>query len=157
MNSSIKKVEAEKAISNIVGKRAWGVKVGRGLMVGLEFGNPQPKKPNDLFIHGEFSLWICNCAWRIERNGFVWSGSVDEREIIELGFSEIENRTLLDFDFSPPSLDATLKFESGIILKLFSIIAEAEKGKGQHWMLYMRGEKVLVAGPGSYLEIEDDE
>jgi len=158
MNLGIEKNKnIEKALKNIIGKRAWGVRLGHGSFITIEFGKPKPAEdPKSVSVYGEWHFWVYLCSWRLERKGLLWVGCEDKRLKIETVIKEIENKRLLDFDVYFPSLDAILKFESGIELKLFSIISEDVEGGGQHWMLFMPGEKVLVAGPGSYLEVESE-
>ena len=83
-------------------------------------------------------------------------GCEDDRSKIESIIKEIENKTLMNFDVLFPSLDAVLQFENEIVSGLFSVISEDDEGGSQHWMLFMPNEKVLVAGPGTYLGVKDD-
>lgn len=154
MSSNVKL--SKTIIKDIIGKKAWGVKLGHGSFITIEFGHPKSDGSIYSAIHGEWHLWVYLCSWRIERGDSFLVGCEDERSKIESVIKEIENKVLLKFDISFPSLDAVLEFEDEIYLSTFSIISEDDEGGGQHWMLFMPNDKVLVAGPGTYIEVEDD-
>jgi len=66
-------------IESVIGEKAWGVRLGVGSLVTLEFGKLMPSNPGG-YVHGEWHLWIRYCAWRLERLNEVISGSDDERD-----------------------------------------------------------------------------
>jgi hypothetical protein len=143
MNVQISKTDFIQSVINVlVGQKSWGVSSGVGSFLTLEFGNPQvlPNKRE----HGEFHFWIYGCAWRIEKEGKFILGSQDAKEYIaEKAPSTLNDLVVKEIHIDPISLDTTIKFESGICLRTFSISSDME-----HWILYLPERQILTAGPG---------
>ena len=156
MSLITKKAEFDKVIGNLVGEKAWKVQLGYGSFLTFDFGNLLPEVPNVSIEQGEWHLWVYLCSWRIEEEGSFLVGCEDKRSKIAEDIKKIENKTLISFDVSFPTLDATLEFENGIVLKTFSVISEDNDGHGIHWMLFQPSRKVLVAGPGSHFKVEEN-
>jgi hypothetical protein len=133
----------------IVGRQAWGVKAGMGSFLTMEFGS-RIKKP-DADERGEWHFWVYCCSWRIEQNEHIVLGCEDSKVKIEAFLHKFEKSTLESFEVTLPGLDAILKFDTGLTLKLFTINTEDE----DQWMLFTPNDKVLVVGPSGMWTYED--
>lgn len=143
-----------RSIANLVGKKAWGVKIGHGSFLTIEFGLPVNGE-SDQMLHGEWHLWVYLCSWRIERDGYFLVGSEDSKNKMIESVKQIDGCQLESFQIHPETLDAVLSFDNKLILRLFSVISDdVENEDSQHWMLYMPNNKILVAGPGNRWVVE---
>ena len=139
---------------NILGKTAWGVKIGHGSFLTIEFGIPNNSQAN-LALHGEWHLWVYLCCWRIQKGDYFMVGSEDIKEKLIEEVKKIEGCQLNAFEICPQTLELLLIFENNFLLKSFSVISEVKGNEDQnHWMLYMPDNRVLVAGPGNRWVIE---
>lgn len=144
------------SVLGIIGNKAWGVKIGQGSFLTIEFGESLTGKA-DQTAHGEWHLWAYLCSWRVEKKGQFIAGSGDPKDIMEESVKNIEGCRLEAFQIMPQTLDATLVFDKGMILKLFSVLSENETNEeSPHWLLYIPTNKIITAGPGSKWVIEDD-
>ncbi|MDG4555804.1 MAG: hypothetical protein P9F19_00185 [Candidatus Contendobacter sp.] len=144
-----------KFTKKFLGKTAWGVKIGYGSFLTIEFGVPNNYQTN-MSVHGEWHLWFYLCCWRIEKDGYFIVGSEDTKEKLIEGVKKIEGRKLNSFEICPQTLDLLLTFESNLLLRSFSVIGDVEGDEDKpHWMLYMPDNRVLVAGPGNRWVIEE--
>ena len=137
--------EIEAKISSILGKTAWGVSLGVGSFVTLEFGNPIQQSVELQRTHGEWHLWIYCCEWRLEEGDKVLAASEDERTKIETAIQRLEGMALQSIDILRPAWDTIFKFEDDVILRLFSVHSEDY----ENWMLYTPDGNVLTIGPGA--------
>ncbi|BAZ14456.1 hypothetical protein NIES4071_63000 [Calothrix sp. NIES-4071] len=137
--------EVKSRISLLLGQKAWGVSLGVGSFLTLEFGQPLSNTNGHQHVHGEWHLWIYNCVWRLEEAGKVLAASEDERNKIESAIVRLEGLSLQSIDLQPPIWDTVFTFENQVILRLFSIYSEDY----EHWMLYTPDGNVLSLGPGS--------
>jgi hypothetical protein len=111
----------------------------------MEFGSPIPPLNQKGRVHGEWHLWIYDCAWRLDEGNTVLVASEDERSKIERAIQCIEGRILTSVVVVPPALETSFDFENKIVLHLFPIYTE----NVEHWMLFTPEKKVLVIGPGT--------
>jgi hypothetical protein len=137
--------EIQAKISSILGKKAWGVSLGVGSFITLEFGNPIKSDEENQRTHGEWHLWVYCCEWRLEKGLEVLAGSEDERTKIENAIQELEGLVLQSIDILQPAWDTIFKFENDVILRLFSVHSEDY----ENWMLYTPDGNVLTVGPGA--------
>jgi hypothetical protein len=142
-DSEICKVEAY--LQPLIGKQAWGVSLGIGSFLTVEFGEPVVAKQNSQRLHGEWHLWIYCCAWRLEADDHIMAASEDSRSKIESSIQTLNKLLLLSVQVFPPAWDAVFRFEKNIVLRLFSIHSE----ECDHWMLYTPNGNVLTLGSGS--------
>jgi hypothetical protein len=142
-------IEIQAKIDGLTGQRAWGVALGQGSFLTMEFGKPvQPAKASEA-IHGEWHLWLYGCAWRVEENGRVIVSSEDERSKIEREIQRLEGRVLQSFEVLTPALDAVVTFDGRIILRIFSVYTEDMES----WMLFTP-DKVITVGPAGQWSYE---
>lgn len=140
MNKDLQQIET--LIAPLLQQPAWGVRLGVGSFVTVEFGAPVVREGRP---HGEWHLWVYCCAWRLETPTAVLAGSEDERPKLEEAVKNLEGRTLLSVELMAPSLQATLLFDTGLRLHLLPVTSE----EYEHWLLYLPDGNVLVIGPGS--------
>jgi hypothetical protein len=145
----------EEKLKPLLGKKAWGVALGVGSFITLEFGRPlapYATKQGREVIHGEWHLWVYDCAWRLETADGVLVASEDDRNEIEEAIKSLEGAALKLVELFPPALDTLLKFDNGLTLRLFPIYSN----DADHWMLFTPEKKVLTIGPGTDWSYEDE-
>lgn len=138
-------------ISPIIGLRAWGISLGQGSFITIEFGEAlQPDKKTGI-QHGQWHLWIYNSSWRIENENNVLVGSEDSREKIKNEIKKLENLPLKNIDFLLPSMDTTFEFENSIKIRAIPLIFHEDY---DYWILYMPNDKTLSlhSGPSWIIE-----
>lgn len=132
---------------SILGKKAWGVSLGVGSFLTFEFGRPIPSGKK---IHGEFHVWIYNCAWRIQQLDKIIACSEDERDTISNSIKCLENLSLSKIDLFQYGFDTIFRFENNILLYLFTCYTNDYES----WILYTPQE-VITIGPAGNLVIEN--
>jgi hypothetical protein len=138
------KSEVERIIASLHGQQAWGVSLGYGTFVTLEFGQPLAPQGEKAKVHGQWHLWIYGSAWRIEERGHILAGSQDDKKVMEKAVLGLDGKTLLSTQVGNDLLDAEFLFEDGLTLRVFGCCAMDMK----HWMLFTPDRKVLSVGPG---------
>ncbi|HEX6293045.1 MAG TPA: hypothetical protein VFZ66_27935 [Herpetosiphonaceae bacterium] len=134
----------QNTLAPLIGQPAWGVSLGIGSFITLEFGAPTGGGASK-HIHGEWHLWIYYCAWRLEQGDQVLAGSEDPRPKMESAVRQLEGLDLQAVDLVLPGLDTIFTFGNGFILRIFPVYSEEH----DHWMLYTPDNNVLVLGPGT--------
>jgi hypothetical protein len=142
--------EIQSNVAPLLGKKAWGVALGVGSFVTLEFGEPRPLATGE-GQRGEWHLWVYCCAWRLETESEVLAGSEDPREHLAEAVRRLEGLVLERIEVLAPSLESTLTFEGGMRLRLFPLIFA---GEYEHWLLYTPEGDVLSIGPGTSWSLE---
>ena len=141
--TDIRQIQA--LINPILSQKAWGTSLGFGSFITLEFGNLLPSNQERQQTHGEWHLWIYDCAWRIEEGNEVLASSEDPRPKLELAVQRLEGLALNSVELLPPAWDTVFRFDEQVVLRSFSIYSE----ESEHWMLYTPDRKVISVGPGS--------
>jgi len=131
---------------------------GHGSFITIDFGrdfSEEMKTRTGIKIrhYGEWRLWVCMCAWRIDINKKPCAGSEDSREKIKDCLSQIVERELSECIILNNAFDAKLVFGTDIELYLFSFHTEEEK----QWLLFTPEKKVFVAGPNSEWSYHDSD
>lgn len=132
----------------LIGKPAWGVALGDGSFLTLEFGEVLQDEPNRK-LHGSGHLWVYCCAWRIETPDDVLAYSEDDRSRLTNIVHVLNDKSLESVEINFPHGDTLLHFSGRLILRLIPIHAH----NYEHWMLYLP-EGVLVFGPGTNWQFE---
>ncbi len=141
--SDICKIQAR--IGPLLGEKAWGVSLGIGSFITLEFGTPRPFEKFPERMRGEWSLWVTYSVWRLEKEAKVIIGSEDSRSELKKAVQYLEDLVLHSVVLTPPAFDTTFIFNEGVVLRLFSICTK----EFEQWMLYTPDGNVLSIGPGS--------
>jgi hypothetical protein len=136
----------------LIGQAAWGVALGQGSFVTMEFGAPMesmksadtPQQP-----HGTWHFWVYCCAWRLETPDDVLGYSEGERSRLLSVLALLEGAVLEGVQINLPGGDTVLQFAGRLMLRLMPIHAETY----EHWFLYTP-EGVLVSGPGTHWQFE---
>jgi hypothetical protein len=142
--------ELQAKVNPLLGQKTWGVSLGFGSFITLEFGQPLPPSNEHKKIHGEWHLWLYNCAWRLEEEDRILAASGDERDKIETAIHRLDNLTLQSIDLLPPAWDAVFTFEHQILLRLFAMYSQDYES----WFLYTPDGKVLSVCSGGYWSYE---
>lgn len=139
--SDIQEIKAK--LLPLFGKKAWDVSLGVGSFITIEFGNPVAPESEEGRTHGEWHLWVCSCAWRLEEGDEVLAGSDDPRETLQEAIRCIEGLSLQSVELFPPAPDVVFRFGDNVVLRLFpcEFVEESE-----HWMLFTPDENVLTLG-----------
>lgn len=139
----IQKVQTK--IAPIIGLQAWGVSLGTGSFITLEFGKVLSPIEEAKHQHGEWHLWIYCSVWRLEIGNDMLVGSEDSRPMLESAIKHLEGATLRSVIVTSPAFDTLFEFEASIKLRVFPISFHDDY---EHWMLYTPDGNVLTIGPG---------
>lgn len=121
----------ETALSKMTDLACWGVIAGAdtGSMITFDFGEHiriDPPLRNQRIsselrnFHGEYSIFVEGCAWRLEKAEVIVCGSRDNEELIgtELEHSLVGAK-LINAKLCNWALDLDLSFYGGYLLRLF--------------------------------------
>lgn len=134
-------------VSDLQGKTPWGVQLGHGSFLTMEFGKAREKGPSEKVEHGEWHLWLFMCNWRIESQGQVIAGSDDAREKIQEALRTAILDRITDIHVASPSLDLAIQFDSGARVSTFSSSSSQEN----QWCLSTPdGNSLCVDGGGTF-------
>jgi hypothetical protein len=136
--------EVDIALSNIKGKRAWGLRRDVGSIFFLELGDPITRTGQSR-SHGEWHFLVELCHWRFESQESVLLGSEDEPSFIDASFDGLKLGFVESADVLLPSQDLQIGFTSGIRFKTFTTSGQATDQWTQ-WHLF---------GPDEYVWISD--
>jgi len=136
--------EIQNTLAPLLGRTAWGVSLGIGSFITLEFGVPISGEASK-HTHGEWHLWIYYCAWRLEQGDQILAGSEDPRPKMEAAVRQLEGLDLQAVDLALPALDTAFTFSNSFVLRIFPVYSDDH----EHWMLYTPDNKVLVLGPST--------
>lgn len=137
----------------IIGMKPTRVKLGFGSFITIDFGKDIPeevktRQGTQIRYHGEWHLWVYQCAWQIDQNGTVLVHSESPKVAIESTLSILNDKTFTAFSLLNNFFDAELKFEDMTLRLLHT-------KEGEQWMLFTPENKTLVAGPGSHWDYRD--
>lgn len=137
-----------KTIALLRGKAPWGIRLGHGSFITMEFGRLKEKTPPDRIPHGELHLWLYMCNWRMELRDRVVVGSDDSREAIQEALDSNTFDEVQEVQVLSPSLDLVVQFRSG--LKILTL-SSSRSGKDQWWLFTPEGKCLMVHGGGEYI------
>jgi hypothetical protein len=141
--------EIQDKFKQVLGRKSWGVTLGKGHNLILNFGSAIQAEDSQL-IYGEWTLLLYGCAWRIETTEHVLCASADSRSKIQSSIGELEDATIVSIDLSFPSLDTTLTFDNNIFLRLFPVYLD----EYYHWKLVDPDDNALIIGPSNRWSID---
>lgn len=147
-------------LRRLAGLECWAViaGAGSGSRVALDFGSKVERDKPLLnptvadvsrFYKGEFSLFIEDCAWRLEQGGaIICSSKSDNRQGAELlhGVSLIVGNKLLRVAAIAPGWDLVMEFEGGFVLRTFSDCVTQDDG--DNFTLYTPESVVSIGAKG---------
>lgn len=151
----------ETALSKMAGLDCWGVVAGAGTgsMITFDFGRHiriDPPLRNQRIsselrnFHGEYSIFVEGCAWRLEKAEVIVCGSRDDEELIGI---ELENSLvgakLMSAKLCNRALDLNLSFHTGYLLRLFCDQTSAPEGLNNYSVRSPLGW--ITVGPKSEL------
>lgn len=137
--------EIQSIINPVLGARAWGVALGIGSFVTINFGARLETDARSQFSQGEWHLWIQHCVWRVEKDNSVVIGSEDPRSSLKETIKIIEGLALQSVSINVHSFETTFSFDKDTNLTAFPV---SYWGEDEYWWLFTPKSKVLVAGPG---------
>ncbi|HNE04385.1 MAG TPA: hypothetical protein PLT08_07690 [Anaerolineales bacterium] len=141
-------------LTPLVGAKAWGPRVLVGSFIHLEFGEPRPYERDTSIMRGNWVLLTQLCEWRLEKDGNLLIGSENLRENINVALQELNGSILQKVDVQLPTLDTTLFFMNGVILRIFTVSFLRDN---MHWVLYLPEDyQVLEVGPGKTWRLIND-
>jgi hypothetical protein len=130
----------------MLGQSAWGVSLGYGSFVTMEFGAPVKRENPRKKVHGEWHLWIRYGFWRLQKGDFVLAGSEDDRSELIQQLEKLNGLSFQMVDIDPITFESKFFFSDDMMLIV--IPANYLPSNLDYWMLYTNEDKVLVAGPG---------
>lgn len=136
--------------NRIIGETPTRFWLGHGSFLTIEFGRDLTEKVKSrrgivTRTFGEWRLWICMCAWRIDQNGKPLIGCETSREGIKKVLLELPLKPLTKVEILSNSFDAVFYFGDDIELRLFIWDLQQE----DQWMLFTPENKVFAPGPGA--------
>jgi hypothetical protein len=141
----------EQLLPSLIGKSPWQISVGAESVVSMEFGAHDPRQ-SGVKVHGEWSLWLNLCAWRIELPDSILVGSEDSRDAIRTAFRELNWQPIREITLEKPSVDLNILFDGGVRLRTFAVNSSGETN--EQWILYTPYLKTIIAKAGR-LEFEE--
>ncbi len=147
------------------------MKPGYGSFLTLEFGSPyldvrEPIIANKnaslrvrrhlarrcVFVHGEWHLWIYDCAWEII-SGHKRVGNDSTRSGVQRAADLLDGQKLTRFSLVPKELRCVFDFDLGATLQTVP-----NNKKGEQWILYTPNKKVLsLRADGRYQYMRSDQ
>jgi hypothetical protein len=136
------KKEIETLFQPLVGKKAWGAKIGWGSFVTIEFG---PKRLQHHHYHGDWHLWLYQCDWALQSKTHELANSESKRGLMHAAIDNLNRLELEGLNFEPQQMWTEFIFQGGLQLKC-QPYPDAEPNEAC-WMLFMPDKKVasLVA------------
>ena len=141
-------------ILGLQGKVPWGVRLGHGSFLTLEFGKKASQKEANGIAHGEWHLWLYMCNWRIEFADKILAGSADSRKEIQKALDATTFDKITEIQLASPSLDLVIQFGTSLRILTFS----SSSGEADQWWLFTPdGNCLRVHGGGKYVCGNKDE
>jgi hypothetical protein len=134
-----KKVEA--LFQPLLGQRAWGVKVGWGSFVTLEFG---PRHLAHHHYHGNWHLWLYQCDWSLSSETHELANSESKKKLMHLAILNLNDAELVSLSFDQKEMLTEFVFKSDLRLRC-KPYADADPDE-QCWMLFMPDRQVASLG-----------
>jgi hypothetical protein len=163
-------MKIEEVFKKIYGKPCWGVKSGYGSFLTLEFGKPrlEVREPSvaskgaslkvqkllarrNIFVHGEWHLWIYCCNW-VVFHGCKHIGDSTTKLKIRRAAEFLDGQKLTRVSISPRSLKCVFEFDLGATIKTRPYDKESEQ-----WRLYEPSHMALTTrADGRYQYMRSD-
>lgn len=137
----------------LIGSHAWGVKLGIGSFVTMEFGEPLPPTPKGV-VHGQWHMWIYGARWTGKGSACTSVTSDTDRAVLAEWLKLLEGKRLVRFEFDVASSASALVFEPDVRIEMTSDTADDGGEPMLSWMLFLPNGDVLEAGPGDAWRLE---
>jgi len=148
----MRRTESEVVFDSLVGKTPWGVALGVGSTLTMEFGRKDPRQ-SAAAIHGEWHLWLYTCSWRLESESSVIFGCEDDRDVVRRELQVMKWTEIKSVLVSRPHLDLEMSFLNGHKLRTFSVNASTDR-QNEQWILFTP-DLISVSAKGSELVVEE--
>jgi hypothetical protein len=147
------------AFSPLIGKPAWQVKRGYGSFLTLEFGEPHLtiREPmpdasspvlhrRNVYIRGDWHLWIYCCNWRIRSAGKTIARSSGSKKRMDAAAREVDSQRLFSIEVDPGKGTSSFVFDEGAVIETWPWKEVADKATKQYeqWYLYMKSGDCLA-------------
>jgi hypothetical protein len=151
----------EELIRSLIGKAPWEVMLGAGSVLTLEFGVRDPRQ-SAFRIHGEWRLWLYECAWRLECRDTILTGSQHERSLAANAVKKISRSEITEIVLTRPGLDLEITFRNECRLRTFAATSSEDHYTDQ-WVLFTpqlvtvtaRGDQLTTEPCGHLMKPED--
>lgn len=154
----------------LVGKQCWKARPFRGspdflLYIGRKVTRIPPvvSKSGNVVPRGEYAL-VVYCSWRVEtaseilctwHDGLV-EGGEERKEAFVSVFSYLEGAIITESSVAFPSCDITLRFSSGVSIKLFCDVPVSEEDNVANYD-FSTVDKSYGVEPASRISVEEIE
>ncbi len=117
----------------LVGKKIEKISAAHGSFLMFEFGDIIDIKYKDGTTEKrrEWMLWLCQSAWRMEKQNKMSIGSLDKQEEILKVIPMLEGKKVMSIEIDENYFDITLVLSNEIVLKTFSAMLDDEQ-----WLVY---------------------
>lgn len=155
----------QQVLKRLYGKPCWNAKQGYSSFLTFEFGKPrlfirEPRRVDhvksprvrkalsrrQVWVHGEWHLWIYGCHWTIFQEGARLATSSSSSSRIERAARELQGQALVNVSIAPKNGDSRFEFDTGGVLE-----TRAYSRSSVQWLLYDPTKRVLqIRGNGKY-------
>jgi hypothetical protein len=143
-------IDPKDSLNSLLGKKPWGIALGLGSMLTMEFGSQDPRQ-SAVNVHGEWHLWLYMCSWRLESDKEIIIACEDEPEKIKKLLTEISWTEVSSVSLSQPSLDLEITFHNQCKIRTFSVNA-SDDHETQQW-IFFTPQLVSISAKGNSLVI----
>lgn len=155
----------DRAFSEIYGKPAWRVSPGWGSFITFEFGDPhlETREPittkqdvdekvkeslarRNVFIHGDWHLWINCCDWEVTSGGTLIGKSTSAPSIRKAA-DFLDGQKLIRFSLTPETVRCVFEFDLGGRLDTYPYDDTSEQ-----WLFFARRDSnvLILRADGMY-------
>jgi hypothetical protein len=136
--------ELEGLLKPIFGLRSWGVRLGMGSFIFLEFGERNPAYQPPETPRGKWSFWIYCCHWQLSRAGIELAHSESDRDSIRTAIQVLDGAKLASISLEHNEGRCHFSFEDEIA---FVTTSYQEDAHNKMWMLFYAGKCISVLHP----------
>lgn len=148
-------ITVEEIIRNLNGLTCWAVTAGVGSRIVLDFGR---KIKRDVPIKnmliseasriykGEFSIFIEDCSWRLEKESLILCSSKSDRGVND-SLRLIVGKKIINASVLTPGYDLTLEFDEKICFRSFSDCIWPETD-GDNYTLFAPDRTMTIGAKG---------
>lgn len=136
MNMKLKR-EINELFQPLLGKKAWGAKVGWGSFVTIEFG---ARRLQQHHYHGDWHIWLYQCDWTLKAQTHEMAHSESQKGLMQTAIENLNDRELLETFFDEGQMATDFLFQGNLRLRC-QPYADAEATE-EFWMLFMPDKQV---------------